>query len=543
MIKKLIITTAQLNFTVGDLEGNREKILLAHKEAHKEKADLVIFSEMSVTGYPPEDLVLRPHFQDKSIDIIHELAKETGNGTAMLVGSLWREGTSIYNAAILLDKGKIASVTCKYNLPNYGVFDEKRIFSVPPKPSPIEFRGVKLGIMVCEDMWNFDTAKSLKKQGARLLISINASPFESDKHNLRIDIARKNLEATKLPLIYLNQIGGQDELVFDGGSFIMSDKGEIIFRQPQWEESVKTTEWQLKKNKWVMQSDTSLPETEENRLQTIYSALKLGLRDYVTKNGFKGVVLGMSGGIDSAITAAIAVDALGADKVHLVMMPSKYTSRVSIEDAKQCARLLDVKLDEIPIKKLVGSFTKTMKPFFKNTKPDITEENIQSRIRGNILMALSNKFGYMVLTTGNKSEMAVGYATLYGDMCGGYNVLKDVYKTDVFALTKWRNEIVEVIPHNIIIKPPTAELRPGQRDDDTLPPYDVLDDILIHLIEMRHSSRQVAEHGHPIKVVERVARLVKLSEYKRFQSPPGVKITRLAFGRDRRYPITNLFDF
>jgi len=538
-MNKLKIATAQANFSVGDLQGNFEKISKLQKDASSKNADLLILSEMAITGYPPEDLVLRPDFQDKAIKIVHDLAALTKKDTAILVGGLWREGDKIYNAAFLLDNGKIEHVICKHDLPNYGVFDEKRVFATPPIPSPVEFRGVKLGIMICEDMWNLKTAPRLSKEGAEILISLNASPLETNKQNRRVQTATITVKDSKIPLIYVNQINGQDDLVFDGGSFIMEANTDIAFQQPFWREDIAFTNWKKKDDIWTCESKqkSELPD----KMTNIYEALRLGLRDYVNKNGFPGVVIGMSGGIDSALTAAIATEALGKDKVRLVMLPSKYTSKESLDDAKECADLLGIKIESIPISESVTTLEQTLADTFSGKDPDLTEENMQSRIRGLILMAISNKFGHMVLTTGNKSEMAVGYATLYGDMCGGYNILKDIYKTEVFELAKWINKRKKAIPDNIISKPPSAELRPDQKDEDSLPPYDVLDDILIRLIEKRHSSKQIAEHGYPIELVEKVANLVRFSEYKRRQSPPGVKLTDLAFGRDRRYPITSSY--
>lgn len=543
MTKRLHIATAQLNFKVGDLASNREKIAKAHVRANDEGADLVIFSEMAITGYPPEDLVLRTSFQEQATDIIRQLAPLTKNATAILVGGLWRECEGhIYNAAILLDNGKIEHIICKHHLPNYGVFDEKRVFKAAPRPEPIEFRGTKLGVMICEDTWRIGTCKHLKSLGAEILISINASPFEHEKHEQRMDIALKNVQKTSLPLIYVNQVGGQDEIVFEGGSFALSYAGEIQLKQPLWQENLAFTKWEKTKKGWVCINET-IKYNEPQRLELIYNAVKLGLHDYVQKNGFTGVIIGMSGGIDSALTAAIAVDALGADRVRPIMMPSKYTSQESKIDAKQCSDLLGASLEEINISEAVDAFDSMLSEIFKGTKQGLAEENIQSRTRGNILMAISNKFGHMVLTTGNKSEMAVGYATLYGDMCGGFNALKDIYKTDVFELCRWRNSQSHVIPDNIIAKPPTAELRDNQKDSDSLPDYEILDDILNRLIELRHSTTQIAQHGYELSLVEKIAKLVKIAEYKRRQSPPGVKITQLAFGKDRRYPITSGFDF
>lgn len=542
MTKILKISLAQLNFTVGDLPGNHKKIIAAHKEAHRHKADLVVFSELAITGYPPEDLILRPDFQQKAMDLVRSLAPLTKNNTAILVGSPWREGGHLYNAAILLDGGEIRHISCKSDLPNYGVFDEKRVFAMAPSlPEPMDFRGAKLGVMICEEMWNYKTCRNLKDNGAELLISINASPFEVDKHALRQRVSRQNVEGSSLALIYLNQVGGQDELVFDGDSFVMSDNGDVLCTMKRFDEDMLHLSWRSSGKTW--QCEAGELTVGYDKYESIYSALVLGLRDYINKNGFCGVVLGMSGGIDSAISAAIAVDSLGAKNVRLVMMPSKYTSKESLGDAELCASLLGIAIETIPIKKVVKSLEGVLSGTFNGMGTDITEENIQSRIRGDILMAISNKFGHMVLTTGNKSEMSVGYATLYGDMCGGFNVLKDLYKTEVFELSRWRNLQSVVIPENIITKAPTAELRSNQTDQDSLPPYEILDKILYRLLELQISSEEISHSGFDAEVVKKVAWLVKLSEYKRRQSAPGVKISKISFGRDRRYPITNKFSF
>ncbi len=541
--KNLKISLAQLNFTVGDLEGNYKKISAAHKSAHSEDADLLVFCELAITGYPPEDLIMRPDFQQKSIDLVRKLALLTKNAPAILIGAPWREGTHLYNAAILLDNGSISHISCKSNLPNYGVFDEKRLFATAPLPKPIMFKGVQLGILICEEMWDDTISLHLKNLGAQLLICINASPFEIEKHNIRLKIARQNIQITNLPLIYVNLVGGQDELVFDGNSFILAASGELLLNLPAFAEELSTTSWQYSDNTMACTSRNTFVTPE--KYANIYAALTLGLKDYVQKNGFHGVVIGMSGGIDSAISAAIAVAALGKDNVLLIMMPSKYTAKTSLKDAKDCAKLLGAKLENISIKKIVSSFANTMQGIFNNTNVGggITEENLQSRIRGDILMAISNKFGHMVLTTGNKSEIAVGYATLYGDMCGGFNILKDIYKTDVFALCKWLNLQKKTIPENIISKAPSAELKPNQTDQDTLPPYDMLDKILYKLIELQQSAEDIIHSGFAPEIVTKTAKMVKFSEYKRRQAAPGIKITHIAFGRDRRYPITNGFEF
>lgn len=545
MVKNLKIALAQLNLAVGDLDGNLKKMLAARKKAIG--ADLVVFPELSVTGYPPEDLVLKKEFQNASLKILEKLKKATSDKkTAMLVGCPYVENERLYNAAFLLMDGKIIAKQYKHDLPNYGVFDEKRVFSSGLPPVPVTFKGIKLGIMICEDMWNMKVAESLKNSD--ILVSINASPYEIGKHKKRLERAGQNIKLVGKPLIYVNQICGQDDLVFDGDSFVLSKNEEILAKLSRSNEEVVVTEWEKKKSEWICKK--SAIKKYKSGLQVMYQALMLGLSDYVKKNNFPGVVIGMSGGVDSAITAAVAVDALGKNKVRLVMMPSKYTEKRSIDDARKCAEMLGVRLENIPIIGLVRDFEKELKNTFKGTKQNITEENIQSRARGVILMAISNKFGHMVLSTGNKSEMAVGYATLYGDMCGGYSVLKDVYKTEVYELVKWRNNNQpenskgskgRVIPDSIIKRAPTAELRPNQKDQDSLPPYEILDDILKKLIEREMSIDEVVKSGHDIKIVKKVFGMVYGAEYKRRQSPPGVKVSVKPFGRDRRYPITNAF--
>jgi NAD+ synthase len=439
-------------------------------------------------------------------------------------------------------------VRLKHELPNYGVFDEKRVFSAGGLPEPVDFAGVKLGIMICEDMWLPAVTRRLASRGAEILIVPNGSPFELDKFDVRRRIALERVRESRLPLVYVNQIGGQDELAFDGGSFVMGADGAVVGQAPYWRADLPVTRWQRDAEGWRCLDGSVNPEPQ--RLEAVYQAMVLGLRDYVDKNRFPGVVLGLSGGVDSALTAAVAVDALGADRVHCVMLPSKYTSRESLDDAADCARRLGVRLDTVSIAPLVESAERTLAALFAGRSPDITEENIQSRLRGLLLMALSNKFGSMVLTTGNKSEVSVGYATLYGDMCGGYSVLKDVYKVLVFDLSRWRNAhhpigargpAAAVIPDNIIAKPPTAELRPNQKDQDSLPPYDQLDAVLHELVENELPVADIVAMGYDRKLVTRVQNLLYSAEYKRRQASPGVKVTRRNFGRDRRYPITNRF--
>ncbi len=548
MTDSLTIVLAQLNPTVGDIPGNIEKLRKARREAAGLGADLVVSTELFVAGYPAEDLVLKPSFVAACEDAVQALAAETAEGPALLVGTPWRQDGKLHNAAVLLDGGKIAGLRFKHDLPNYGVFDEKRVFVAGPAPGPLVFKGVRLGVMVCEDMWKPDTCETLQESGAELFIVINGSPFESDKRDERIALAVMRVKENGLPLLYVNQICGQDELVFDGGSFALDADCKLRVQAPDWREAVLATRWKRTDDGWTVEDGAMVPPSEG--LEATYEAMVLGLRDYVTKNRFLGVVLGLSGGIDSAISAAVAVDALGADKVHCVMMPSPYTSQDSLEDAAEVARLLGTELREINIGPAMQAYEEMLGPSFVGRAPDITEENIQSRSRGMTLMGLSNKFGWMVLSTGNKSEMSVGYATLYGDMCGGYSVLKDVYKMTVFALCRWRNEhrpegllgpVGAVMPERVITKPPTAELKPNQTDQDSLPPYEVLDDILECLVEHEMTVAEIVARGHDETTVRAVWRMLDRAEYKRNQAPPGVKLTRRSFGRDRRYPITNRF--
>jgi len=543
---RLTIALAQINPTVGDIAGNAKLIREARNQAAD--ADLVVTGELAVSGYPPEDLVLKSAFQEAVESAVDALARDTVDGPALLVGAPWRDGTHLHNAALLLDGGAIAGITYKHCLPNYGVFDEKRVFEAGPLPQPLVCRGHTLGVLVCEDMWFPHPAAALTRAGAEMLIVLNGSPFETDKLDERLDYANARVAETGLSLVYVNLIGGQDELVFDGASFVLGANGEAVVRAPAWERDLITTQWSKANGVWSCQPGAVAPASDLT--EAVYRAMVVGLRDYVHKNGFPGVVLGLSGGIDSALSMAVAVDALGAANVHSVMMPSPYTSEESLEDAVQCAGLLGVQLDEVSIEPAMQAFDQMLAPLFEGMAADVTEENIQSRARGNLLMAISNKMGHMLLTTGNKSEMSVGYATLYGDMCGGYSVLKDIYKTDVFKLSHWRNQNRpadvhgpegRVIPERIITKPPSAELKPDQKDEDSLPPYDVLDGILKCLVEDEMSVDAAAEHGFEAETVRRIWRMLDLAEYKRRQAPPGVKTTRRAFGRDRRYPTTNRF--
>ncbi|HKD20939.1 MAG TPA: NAD+ synthase, partial [Rhizomicrobium sp.] len=536
-----------LNPIMGDIAGNL-RLARRAREAAKD-ADVILFSELFIVGYPPEDLVLKPALQDDVREAIEAFAKDTADGgPAVLIGTPWVEEGKLFNAALLLDKGRIEGRTFKHDLPNYGVFDEKRVFAQGPMPGPFNVRGVRLGIPICEDIWTPDVVECLTETGGEILLVPNGSPFEAGKEDVRLNLIASRVTEAGLPLIYLNQVGGQDELVFDGASLVANADRSIAWALPTWEERVVTTHWERKNGVWVCEAGERAGG--EDRSTSVYHAMMLGLRDYVNKNRFPGVVLGLSGGIDSALSAAVAVDALGPERVRCVMMPSRYTGEESLSDAAECAKMLGVPYEIIPIEPMVGAFGEALAPAFQGKHPDTTEENIQSRIRGVTLMAISNKFGPMVLTTGNKSEMSVGYATLYGDMCGGYNVLKDVYKMEVFRLARWRNQHMprgglgpkgRVMPENIITRPPSAELRANQKDEDSLPPYDILDGILECLVEKEMSFEEVCAKGYHPATVKRIEHLLYVSEYKRRQAPPGVKISARNFGRDRRYPITNAF--
>ena len=549
MTDRLTIALAQLNPVMGDIPGNLAKARAARAQAAAAGADLILFSELFITAYPPEDLVLKPALQEDAREAIEKLARETSDGgPAVLIGSPWVEAGKLYNAFAYLDGGEVRGITRKVDLPNYGVFDEKRVFAIGPMPGPFSIRGVRIGVPICEDIWTPDVVECLTETGAEILLVPNGSPFEVGKEDVRLNHIVGRVTESGLPLVYLNQLGGQDEIVFDGASMVMNADRTVPVSLPSWREKIAITRWKRDGEHWVCEPGERVGE--EDRSTSVYQAMMLGLRDYVNKNRFSGVVLGLSGGIDSALSAAVAVDALGADRVRCVMMPSRYTGDESLEDAEECARLLGVTYETIPIESAVNAFTQTLSPAFAGKRADTTEENIQSRIRGVILMAISNKFGPMVLTTGNKSEMSVGYATLYGDMCGGYNVLKDVYKTEVFRLSHWRNQETpanalgpkgRVIPERIITKPPSAELRADQKDEDSLPPYEILDGILECLVEKEMKFEDVCAKGYHMATVKRIEQLLYVSEYKRRQAPPGVKISARNFGRDRRYPITNAF--
>jgi len=544
------LALAQSNPTVGDIAGNAARVREARRRAGQAGADLVMFPELFLCGYPPEDLVLKPAFQDACRGACEGLARETGDGgPAVLLGLPWVEGGKLYNAYALLDGGVIQAVRFKVALPDYGVFDEARIFSPGPLPGPVPFRDhVRLGLPICEDIWSEEVAECLAETGAEILLSPNGSPFRRGVGDERMNVAVARVVETGLPLVYLNQVGGQDELAFDGASFVLDADRNLTHQLPAFREALVVTDWRRDDGRWRGEPGEAVAlETGD---EADYAACVLGLRDYVGKTGFPGVVIGLSGGIDSALCAAMAVDALGADRVTCVMMPSRFTALQSLTDAEACARALGVRYETIPIAGTVEAFDSALASLFSGRAPDVTQENLQSRTRGTLLMALSNAFGWMLVTTGNKSEMSCGYATLYGDMNGGFNPIKDLYKTDVFRLAALRNRWKPVgaqgpdgivIPEAILIRPPSAELREDQTDQDSLPPYDVLDAILIALIEREQRVADIVAAGHDRETVLSVERMLHRAEYKRRQAAPGVKITVRNLGRDRRYPIVNGF--
>lgn len=531
----LRIAIAQINLLVGDIEGNAEHILDWINRARDEKqADVIIFPELALTGYPPEDLLLRPGMHERVEAALKSITSKVSGITA-LVGYPEQSGEAVFNSVAVLENGYCTAVARKNYLPNYSVFDEKRYFKSSSESCVFTINNIQLGICICEDIWYAEPVKKAVASGAQLILNMNASPFHGQKTHEREDMIRQRVSETHVPIVYANMVGGQDELVFDGQSFVIDADEKLSHRFTAFEETLSIVDFD---NQSLNPLSTSIvpPLSEE---ASCYQALVTGVKDYVTKNGFSGVVIGLSGGIDSALTLSIAVDALGADKVEAVMMPSCYTLDMSVEDAKEQAEILGVNFKIIPIEKPFNTFLELLADEFEGNEVDTTEENIQARCRGLLLMAISNKKGKMVLTTGNKSEMAVGYATLYGDMAGGYNALKDVKKTLVFRLAKYRNSISPNIPQRVIDRPPSAELAPDQKDTDSLPPYEVLDEILEYYVEQDMGLEDIVARGFNRETVRRVLRLVDVNEYKRRQAAPGVRITKRAFGRDRRYPITS----
>jgi NAD+ synthase len=551
---RLALAVAQLNPIVGDVAGNLECARAGRAVAAQDHADIVAFSELFIAGYPPEDLVLKPAFQAACRAAVDALARDTGDGgPAVLMGTPWVEDGKLYNAYALLAGGRIEAIRFKVNLPNYGVFDEKRVFATGPVPGPVNFRGVRLGLPICEDTWTDwgdyeNVVETLAETGAELFIVPNGSPYWRDKSDVRLNVVIARVTEAGLPLIYVNQVGGQDELVFDGASFALNADRSIAFQLPAFRETVVTTQWSRTGGAWRCTRGPIAPAEESD--QADYAACVLGLRDYVEKNRFKSVVLGLSGGVDSALCAAMATDALGAGRVRCVMLPFRYTSQDSLDDAAAIAKALGVNYAIVPIESAVHGLEAALAQVFAGAPRDVTEENLQARARGTILMAVSNKFGAMVVTTGNKSEMSVGYATLYGDMNGGFNPIKDLYKTEVYRLARLRNRWKPegaigpdgtVIPENVLTRAPSAELREDQTDQDTLPPYDILDQILERLVEREEPTATIVAAGFDRDTVMKIERMLYLAEYKRRQAAPGVKVTLKNFGRDRRYPIVNRF--
>jgi NAD+ synthase len=552
---RLAIAVAQLNPIVGDVAGNLERARTARAQAAREGADIVAFSELFIAGYPPEDLVLKPAFQVACRAAVEAIAHDTvDGGPAVLMGTPWVEEGRLYNAYALLAGGEVEAIRYKVNMPNYGVFDEKRVFASGPVPGPVSFRGVRLGLPICEDTWTDwgdyeNVVECLAETGAELIVVPNGSPYWRDKAEVRLNVTVARVTEAGLPLLYVNQVGGQDELVFDGASFALNADRSIAFQLPAFEEAILTTHWTRTASGWhCAKGPMARPEELD---QADYTACMLGLRDYVDKNRFRGVVLGLSGGVDSALCAALAVDAIGAERVRCVMLPYRYTSQESLDDAQAIARALGVHYDMVPIESAVHGLEAALSGIFGGVPRGVTEENLQARARGVILMAISNEFGLMVVTTGNKSEMSVGYATLYGDMNGGFNPIKDLYKTEVYRLSRLRNRwkpkdalgpAGRPIVENVLTRAPSAELRENQTDQDTLPPYDILDQILERMVEREEPLATIIAAGFERETVMKVERMLYLAEYKRRQAAPGVKVTLKNFGRDRRYPITSRFN-
>lgn len=540
MAKHIKIAMAQLNFFVGDIVGNTKKIIEAAKNARFHLgADAIVFPELAITGYPPEDLLLRPRFLDLADNAIHEI-KRNVKGIDIIVGYPAETAAGLYNAVALIRNGEIAENYYKQEIPNYGVFDEKRYFITGNETCVFTIKDVPVGLTACEDIWFPGPMAQAVKAGARMIINVNASPYHINKTRERVDILQQRVSENPMPIMYVNLLGGQDELVFDGESFVIDGAGKVCNRAPAFEDGVYLAEFKVDDDNNVQPVPAKVAQPR-SEVETVYQALVLGVRDYIEKNRFPGIILGLSGGIDSALTLAIAVDAVGAERVEVVMMPSRYTSQISLEDAKKEAQNLGVRYQELSIEPVFQAMQDVLRVEFEGKAPDTTEENIQARCRGMILMALSNKSRKIVLTTGNKSELAVGYATLYGDMAGGFNALKDVPKTLVYRLAEYRNTLSPAIPQRVIHRAPSAELAPDQKDSDSLPDYGELDGILELYVEQDKSIAEIVSQGFDRTVVERVIKMVDLNEYKRRQAAPGVRITQRAFGRDRRYPITSGF--
>lgn len=571
-MKTVRIALAQINPTVGDFEGNYKKIVDFVSSAKEKQVDIVVFPELALTGYPPEDLILKPSFINKNYEYLNRL-KENITDTVVIVGGLEAD-EDIYNSAFVLYDGEIKGTYRKWHLPNYGVFDENRYFQRGNSLTILDIDGYKFGISICEDIWYPENPISLYAiEGCEVVFNLNASPYSTGKHKKRQELVKTRARDNIISIAYVNLVGGQDELVFDGGSFVVDPAGEVVAQADFFREELLIADldlnqifrYRLKDNrlrnlraserkdykvvniklnrvlteKTIKTENTVRPEREE--IANIYDALVLGLRDYIHKNGFKKVVIGLSGGVDSSLVATIAVDALGQENVKGVLMPSPYTSKESVEDALELAKNLGIQTFTIPISNIFETYLTEFKDIFKDTKPDTTEENLQARIRGNILMALSNKFGWIVLATGNKSEMSVGYSTLYGDMVGGFAVIKDILKTKVYELCRYRNSISKVIPDRVLTKPPSAELRPNQTDEAELAPYPVVDKIIQMYVEQDYPVEEIIKSGFDENTVKKIVRLIDINEYKRRQAPIGIKITERAFGKDRRMPIVNKF--
>jgi len=534
MEKALTIAIAQYNFTVGDLAANAQRIVQALDGARAAGADLLVTPELALSGYPPEDLLLRPDFYRACASELARIVAQV-RATTLVIGHPVESGGRHYNAASVIRDGQILATYHKQLLPNYEVFDEKRYFEHGDTPCVFELNGIQLGLAICEDLWADGPARRVRECGADLLLGINASPYHVGKGSRRLEVLRSRIAETGLPMLYCNMVGGQDELIFDGASFALNGDGGLAFQAPSFEERLDVLSF--RDGRWQGGAIAASRSTEDE----VYEALKTGVRDYLGKNGFPGAIIGLSGGIDSALTLCVAVDALGAERVRAVMMPSPYTAQMSLDDSRAMVARLGVRYDEIPIEPAMRTFAELLAGQFAGMPADTTEENLQSRIRGMILMALSNKTGAIVLTTGNKSEMATGYATLYGDMAGGFAVLKDLYKTFVYKLARWRNGVSPVIPENIITRPPSAELKPDQTDQDSLPPYEILDAIIEAYMERDESPREIIARGFPEADVRRAVAMLKRNEYKRRQAPVGIRVTRRGFGRDWRYPITSRY--